>query len=105
MFYNCSSLISLPDISNWNTNYVIDISMIFSKCISLSSFPDISKWNTDYLIGMKSLFSDSISLLLLPDISKFNNYNENDINETLDYQIKRGIENYKPILLTSLGDD
>ena len=29
IFYNCSSLSSLPDISKWNTNNVIDISEMF----------------------------------------------------------------------------
>ena len=41
MFYRCSSLSSLPDISNWNTNNVNDMRYIFYKCSSLSSLPDI----------------------------------------------------------------
>jgi len=43
MFYGCSSLISLPDISKWNMNNNIDISYMFYGCSSLSSLPDISK--------------------------------------------------------------
>ena len=35
MFYNCSSLISLPDISKWNTNNVTNMSEMFSDCYSL----------------------------------------------------------------------
>ena len=46
MFYNCESLISLPDISKWNTNNVKDMCYMFCNCYSLSSLPDISKWNT-----------------------------------------------------------
>ena len=45
MFDRCSSLLSLPDISKWNTNNVIDMNCMFSGCLSLSSLPDISKWN------------------------------------------------------------
>ena len=41
MFYRCSSLTSLPDISKWNTNNVNDMSGMFSSCSSLTSFPDI----------------------------------------------------------------
>ena len=46
MFYYCSSLISLPDISKWNTNNIIDMSGIFGGdclcgCSSLLSLPDI----------------------------------------------------------------
>ena len=29
MFYKCSSLISLPDISKWNTNNVTNMSLMF----------------------------------------------------------------------------
>ena len=49
MFYICRSLLSLPDISKWNTNKlstVTDISSMFYRCSSLASLPDISKWNT-----------------------------------------------------------
>ena len=47
MFYECSSLSFLPNISNWNTNNVTNMNCIFSGCSSLSSLPDISKWNTN----------------------------------------------------------
>ena len=43
MFHNCESLISLPDISSWKIDNVIDISGMFFNCPSLSSLPDISK--------------------------------------------------------------
>ena len=42
MFYNCESLSSLPDISKWNINNVIDISSMFYNCKSLLNLPDIS---------------------------------------------------------------
>ena len=32
MFYNCNNLSSLPDISNWNTNNVTDMSYMFYEC-------------------------------------------------------------------------
>ena len=72
IFYNCSSLISLPDISNWNTNNVIDMSYIFYNCSSLISLPDISKWNTNNVIDMSYIFYNCSSLESLPDISKWN---------------------------------
>ena len=55
MFYGCSSLLSLPDISKWNTSDVIDISGMFYNCSSLTSFLDISKWNTFNATNMKSM--------------------------------------------------
>ena len=44
MFTYCSSLVSLPDISKWNTANVRDMGCMFKNCSSLKSFPDISKW-------------------------------------------------------------
>ena len=41
LFYKCSSLSSLPDISKLNINNVIDMSFMFAGCSSLSSLPDI----------------------------------------------------------------
>ena len=52
MFNGCSSLISLPDISVWNTENIKDISHMFSGCSSLTSLPDISKWNTKNIKNM-----------------------------------------------------
>ena len=57
MFCGCESLISLPDISKWNTNNVTDMNKMFYECESLISLPDISNWNTNNVIDMKSLFN------------------------------------------------
>ena len=46
MFSGCESLISLPDISKWNTGNVKSMENMFSGCKSLISLPDLSKWNT-----------------------------------------------------------
>jgi len=72
MLSNCSSLSSLPDISKWNTNNVTNISYMFNYCSSLSSLPDISKWNINNVIDMSYIFSYCLSLSSLPDISKWN---------------------------------
>ena len=100
MFEGCKNLISLEDISNWDTCNIKDMSYMFSKCISLKSLPDIiykwdiskvtnisglfhscdnlsylpdlSKWNTINIINMKELFYGCKSLYSLPDISKWN---------------------------------
>ena len=46
IFYRCPSLSSLPDISNWNVNNVINMSDMLREYYRLPSLPDISKWNT-----------------------------------------------------------
>ena len=72
MFYNCSSLLSLPDISKWNTNNVINMSFMFWNCHQLiSSFPDISKWSTNNVNDMNNMFYNCFNLNSLPDISKW----------------------------------
>ena len=45
MFKGCSSLISLSDISKWNTENITDIDWLFIGCSSLISLPDVSKFN------------------------------------------------------------
>ena len=45
MFYFCSSLISLPNISEWNTSQVSNMSGMFSECNSLLNLPDMKKPN------------------------------------------------------------
>ena len=58
IFSNCKSLLSLPDLSKWNTNKVTDISYMFNSCESLLSLPDISKWITNNIIDMSFLFAN-----------------------------------------------
>jgi len=83
IFYNCSSLSSLPNISKWNMNNVTNISYIFYKCSSLSSLPNISKWNINNAINMNYMFNNCSSLAFLPDISKWKNYNAFNIYNML----------------------
>ena len=49
-------LLSLPEISNWNTQNVTNMSNMFSYCESLKSLPDISKKNTINVHNMNDIF-------------------------------------------------
>ena len=80
MFSNCNSLLSLPDISKWNTINVTNMNSMFSDCNSLSTMPDISKWNTDNVTNISSMFSNCNILSPFPDISKWNTYNIIDMS-------------------------
>ena len=75
MFNGCSSLLSIPDISKWDTINMTDISEMFKGYSSLKILPDISKWNTENITNINRLFSDCKSLISLPDISKWNTNN------------------------------
>ena len=56
IFSRCTSLISLPDLSNWNTSNVTSMICMFNKCSSLTSLFDISKWNTNNVTDFDGLF-------------------------------------------------
>ena len=72
MFYGCSSLKELPDISKWNTNNVQNLNSIFGNCSSLIFIPDISKWKFNNKININNIFKGCKSLKSLPDLSKWN---------------------------------
>ena len=72
MFYECNNLLSIPNISNWNTIKVIDMSFLFYNCYLLESLPDISKWNTSNVKDMSFMFYGCSSLTSLPNISNWN---------------------------------
>ena len=72
MFYGCNSLKTLPDISKWNTNNVTNLRYIFGECSSLVTLPDISNWNTSKVDNMGYMFYRCSSLVSLPDISNWN---------------------------------
>ena len=80
MFYNCSSLITLPDLSKWNTDKVFKMDGMFYNCNKIYSLPDISRWNTENCISMSHLFYNCSSLSSLPDLSKWNTKNVKDMS-------------------------
>ena len=80
MFNGCKSLISLPDISNWDTSKVTNMSNIFRKCQSLKSLPDLSKWNTSKVEDLYGIFEECTNLNALPDLSKWDTSNVSSMN-------------------------
>ena len=65
MFYNCSTLKCLPDISKWDIANIKEIIMLFAKCSSLLDIPDISKWDIRNVSDMSGLFLGCLSLKYL----------------------------------------
>jgi surface protein len=70
MFYGCSSLKSLPDISKWNISQkkLDDLSYMFYGCSSLKSIPDISTWDFSTVKYMNNMFEGCSSLKTIPNI-------------------------------------
>ena len=85
MFWGCTSLISLPDISKWNTINVTNIGSLFNQCKYLTLLPDISKWNTSNIINMREIFNGCNSLKSLPDISNWNTKNVTDMGSIFSW--------------------
>ena len=44
IFNGCKSLLSLADISNWNTNNITNMNSMFIFFKKLSSLPENSQW-------------------------------------------------------------
>jgi len=72
MLYNCNSLISL-DLSNFNTQNVINMKSMFCNCISLISL-DLSNFNTQNVTDMCGMFFGCNSLISL-NLSNFDTQN------------------------------
>ena len=81
MFSECSYLISITDISEWNTKKVTNMSGMFSGCSSLISLPDIYKWNTKKVTNMSGMFSGCKSLISLQDIYLLDTTNVTNMSE------------------------
>ena len=72
----------LPDISQFDTSNVVDMSYMFRYCKNLKSLPDISNWNTSKVTYMDHMFGNCSSLKSLPDISKWDLTNVKKGKET-----------------------
>ena len=75
MFCGCNTLKDLPDISKWDTKNVTNMSYMFCGCNALDKFPDISKWDTKSVTNMSYMFYNCIELCSLPDISNWDTKN------------------------------
>ena len=83
LFRGCQKLYDLPDISNWNTKNVTDMSYMFCSC-RVTNLPDISKWNIENVKNLSWMFAQPrighADTIYFPDISKWNTKNVNDIS-------------------------
>jgi len=82
MFFNCSCLKALPDISNWNLKNVTSIYAMFYNCISLMSLPDITKFDQDKLFDMNWRIYGCNSLECLLHINKWDTKEATNIDSS-----------------------
>jgi len=71
LFCCCQELVSLPNISSWNTSNVEDMSNMISYCSNIKSLPDISKWDTKNVRNMSHMLANDIMLNSIPNISEW----------------------------------
>ena len=79
MFYNCSSLTSIPSI---DFSSVTNASYMFSKCSSLISIPQL---DTSKVTNMSNMFSDCTKLTNIPPIDTSNVTNMSSMFEYCYY--------------------
>ena len=82
MFYGCSSLKEI-NLSNFNTNNVINMSCMFYGCSSLKEI-NLSNFNTNNVTDMSYMFSRCLDELKLKIKSQFKNIKE----EAFKYLLK-----------------
>ncbi len=81
---NCNCLKELPDISEWDTKNVKNISSMFEFCNSLESLPDLSKWETKNVKDMNNMFKFYHLLKTVPGISEWNTKNVKNMGNIFD---------------------
>ena len=85
MFYECTSLISIPDINNWNTKYVTKMNSMFHGCMSLNFLPHLSDWDTTNVTDMSCMFLGCVSLKFIGGIENWNTRNVVKMNSMFGY--------------------
>jgi surface protein len=76
MFFSCSKLVSLPDISGWDTQNVKNMTGMFGDCGMLTSLPDLSKWTVNKKTLIMNMFKGCREDLEIP--KKFRKVNDVD---------------------------
>lgn len=85
-FYNCSSLLNVPDLSDFNANGAVQVfRSMFQNCTSLTSAPDLSHVTSVATSGMYQMFRNCISLVTPPDLSSITS-----VGNTSMYQMLSG---------------
>ena len=93
-FENCISLITIPNISNWDISNHTKINRMFYNCSSLISLPDISNWKCSKDIKIDKIFNYSDS------INDLSGLNTNSNNNALSFKINSESNNNSEKILS-----
>ena len=72
MFYNSSNLLSINNISNWDTSNVINMKSLFEGCTNLNNLESSLNWDTSKVTDMSNMFKNCKKFNIIPDISNWN---------------------------------
>ena len=103
MFSDCKSLTSI-DLSNFNTQNIINMSYIFSGCKSLNII-NLSNFNTQNVTDMKGIFNGCESLSSI-DLSNFNTQNVTDMRGMFNWcksLVSIDLSNFNTQKVTDMG--
>ena len=109
LFYDCSSLILAPDISEWEAYYTTNTKFMFEKCSSLYSIPDMSlafgnKNTMNYLLNSEIYNLKNINDKIAKSFEKYKEKNKLDKNlvisplyelSKISYKIDKKVEKIK----------
>lgn len=74
MFRNCSNLVNIGSLSNWNPENVIDASYMFANDENLKQL-DLTNWNTPKLTNVSYMFNNCTNLTSVGDLSNWDTSN------------------------------
>ena len=73
LFNECTGLITFPDVGNWITDKVTDMSRLFCGCSSMTDLPlNIDKWNISKVTDMSYIFDGCVELKNIKSINDWN---------------------------------
>ena len=80
LFYDCSSLRKLPDISHWSVRKVTNFRGLYGKCSSTLQIPNLLKWNLSEK-NMELIYKELSSSLSSNDTKDFNSIIDTSSNK------------------------
>ena len=105
LFYNCSSLLTVPDISIWKTDNLKIMDDIFYGCKSLILLPNITKWNISKLENKQDTLSLFSSEKKENSLSNSLNYNESSQRYSNSLSINKEEKENNTFLNTFINPD
>ena len=108
LFSNCSSLLIIPDISDWKTNNLKKMENIFIGCNSLISLPNISKWNINKIekISLSSFEKENYSVSISLNNNESSQMNSSILSMNLEENGKKSfLKNYTNFAFFNNNDD